>query len=758
MGDVKRFSAPAAPARSRGVLPAQLLVPEFGRGLVGRPLLVERLVGSGAAVVVVAAPAGYGKTTLLAEWAGRDERCFAWLTASESQSDPVRLVGDVARALDSVDGLAAGEWELLAGGDLEGELLPGLAAVMLGRRRPFVLVVDDAHHLGGEGAGRVLSVLVDHVPDGSQLVLSSRVEPALGLGRLQAHRRLVRVGVAELTLGVEEGVELLEGAGVRVRRSTAAALVARTEGWPAALYLAAVAARSQGSAEQAAQRFGGGDRVVAGYLGEILGGLDGEAVEFLVQTCILERFSAGLCDAVRGRRDSAAVLEGLRGGGLLVVPLDRTGDWYRCHRLFRDLLRAQLRQRFSEEEPVLHRRASRWWEAHGDLDAAVRHAYAAGDVDRFAGLVWSAAPTYLTSSRVPELAAWMDLPSRQQIAASAPLTLTAAWLHLTNKTNLDQLSATLPPQAGSALPDGMPVEAAVALLRASKPAAGVDRMIGDAGVACRLLPEDSPWQAIALCALGTALRHGRDYATGRVVIEDCYTRALAAAPTVGVLCLTQLAWLAVGANDWHEAESDVRRARALLERAGMTSTWVACGVFATSALLSARFGDAGTAADHVRHALRSGQADEGLAPVLAVEARIVLARAMLLMGEVTAARGQVRAAASLAGQLPGLETLRRRIAEAKSAIEVAAMAESASAPLTPAEARVLTYLPTHLSFQAIGRDLTVSANTVKTHAVALYRKLGVSSRADAVSTAREQGLLPVRSDGPNTDADGRVDP
>ena len=594
----------AAKGGSAGVLPAQLLVPEFGRGLVGRPLLVERLVGSGAAVVVVAAPAGYGKTTLLAEWAGRDERCFAWLTASESQSDPVRLVGDVARALDSVDGLAAGEWELLAGGDLEGELLPGLAAVMLGRRRPFVLVVDDAHHLGGEGAGRVLSVLVDHVPDGSQLVLSSRVEPALGLGRLQAHRRLVRVGVAELTLGVEEGVELLEGAGVRVRRSTAAALVARTEGWPAALYLAAVAARSQGSAEQAAQRFGGGDRVVAGYLGEILGGLDGEAVEFLVQTCILERFSAGLCDAVRGRRDSAAVLEGLRGGGLLVVPLDRTGDWYRCHRLFRDLLRAQLRQRFSEEEPVLHRRASRWWEAHGDLDAAVRHAYAAGDVDRFAGLVWSAAPTYLTSSRVPELAAWMDLPSRQQIAASAPLTLTAAWLHLTNKTNLDQLSDQLE-QVEEESAEGATIDANINLLRATRGEEGIGSMVARAAVAYERADPRSPWKGVACLLTGTGLRLQGRWQDARKALDEGFYRAESEMPEVAALSATELAWLASDQDDWDGAEAYASRSRTVLDEHEIPG---GCGTFATysmSAWMSARFGDIDAAHLYADRAIQS---------------------------------------------------------------------------------------------------------------------------------------------------------
>jgi LuxR family maltose regulon positive regulatory protein len=343
------------------------------------------------------------------------------------------------------------------------------------------------------------------------------------------------------------------------------------------------------------------------------------------------------------------------------------------------------------------------------------------------------------------------LPSPQQIASSAPLSLAAAWLNLTHRTNLDQLRATLPVPPGSVLPDGTPVDAAVALLRASKPAGGVKDMIGDARVATRLLPDNSHWQAVALCTLGAALRHDGDAPTGRIVIEEAYGRGVEEAPAVGALCLTQLAWLSIGANDWHEAESDVRRARALLQQAGMASTWAAFGVFATSALLAARFGDTSTAADHVRRALTCGDADEGLAPVLAVEARILLARTLLLMGEFGASRRQIRVAASLAQQLPGLGTLTRRIAEAKSAIEVAAMTASASAPLTPAEARILTYLPTHLSFQAIGRDLTVSANTVKTHAVALYRKLGVSCRADAVRRAQEQGLLPARSDGRGAD-------
>ncbi len=475
------------------LLPVRLVVPEVARGVVRRPILVEQLMDAGASVVpgapagaaapvvMVCAPAGYGKTTLLAEWAESDPRPFGWLTISAGDNDPVQFITDVARALDTLDILSASDVDLLNPPSSEPvtALLPRLARTLLTPSHPFVLVLDDTHELHSPDALAVLSALTDHIPSQSQLAIATRHEPPLALGRLQAHRRLVRIGVDELTLSTNEGIQLLEGTGLHLRPPTATALIERSEGWAAGLYLAALALQSQDNPEQAARRFTGSDRTVATYLLELLDQIDDETRGFLLATSILDHFSPALCDAVRQRPDSAAILDHLNRANLFLVPLDRTGDWYRYHHLFADLFRTQLHQHHPDQEPTLHSRASLWWEHHDNLDAAVRHAYAAHDLDRFGNLVWSATPTYLSSSHQPQLAAWLNLPTHHEITTNTPLALASAWLTLTTETNNPDPPTTPHITGHPDLPDGTSLDAALALIKATSPRDTLARMVAD---------------------------------------------------------------------------------------------------------------------------------------------------------------------------------------------------------------------------------------------------------------------------------------
>jgi LuxR family maltose regulon positive regulatory protein len=267
-------------------------------------------------------------------------------------------------------------------------------------------------------------------------------------------------------------------------------------------------------------------------------------------------------------------------------------------------------------------------------------------------------------------------------------------------------------------------------------------MVADARAAQRLLPADGEWQALALCTLGTALRLRGEFVDAKVVLDEALERAAERAPGVAALCLTQLSWLAVVASDWHHAESEIRRGRLIIERSGLTRTPAALGIWVTSALLSARFGDKDIGSQYAERA-QACAPSQGLAPVVSVESRILLAKTFILLKDLPATRRELRSATLMAAAFPRLDVLTRRLGETRLAVDSAAVAESASIPLTLAEMRVLRYLPTHLSFQAIGRELTLSANTIKTHAVSVYRKLDVCSRADAVRRAQEQGLLPV---------------
>jgi len=725
-----------------GLLPVRLVVPEVARGVVRRPLLVDRLVDGDARVVLVCAPAGYGKTSLLAEWAEHDQRRFGWLTISAGANDAGHLITDLARVLDTLDLLPPADLDLLSSGPRTEPLttvLPRLAGTVLAQTQPFVLVLDDVHELHNPDALAVVAVLADHIPPHSQLAIATRHEPPLALGRLQAHRRLIRIGPDELTLNASEGTQLLEATGLHLRPPTATALVERCEGWPAGLYLAALSLQSQDNPEQAARRFTGSDRTVAAYLLELLDHIDEHTTEFLLTTSILDRFSPALCDAVRHRHDSAAILDQLGRANLFVVPLDRTGDWYRYHHLFADLFRTQLRQRRPDHEPTLHSRASTWWEHHDNLDAAVRHAYAAHDLDRFGHLVWSATPTYLTSSHQPQLAAWLTLPTHHEITTHTPLALASAWLTLTTETNNPDPPTT--PHITSRPDSGIREEQANAsLLRAARARHGVGSMLADAALAYDAADPRSEWNGMACLVAGTGLRLRGMTKAAREALQEGYSRCLVEMPSVAARCSTELSWLSINEGDWEMADVHAGRARRILDDHNLRGT-AAFSTLSVSAWVCARFGDTDSARRYAQQAAQSTP-EVTAPPPLAAESRVALAHAFLLLGDVRGSRRLVNEAGAIAAHVPDFDAITQMINEVRAAVDAALASSSAVIPLTPAELRVLRYLPTHLSFQAIGRELILSPNTVKTQAIAIYRKLGASSRSQAVEKAVQQGLLP----------------
>ena len=390
---------------------AKLRVAEVRPGLVARAALVDQL-RSGPPVALISGPAGSGKTTLLAQWAAADERPFAWLTVTESDNDLAVLIAYLTRALDSVSPLAP---EALSGLTVRGAdgttvLLPRLGRALFDRTEPIVLVLDDVHLLTAPKCQSALGVLVSHLPPGSQLGLASRGELAVPRARLRVQRDLVEIGPAQLALAPDEGAELVRLAGLDLDDDSAASLVERTEGWAAGLYLAALALRDNPAATEAASGFSGDDKVVADYLRhELLAMFPESLVQFLSRTSVLDELSGPLCDAVLDSSGSQATLEELERSNLFVIPLDRTADQFRYHHLFGDLLRAELRHREPELQPVLHARASTWYEQHGDIDATVRHARLGGDIDRAAGLIWRVAPVYLGSGRDLTITRWLDV-------------------------------------------------------------------------------------------------------------------------------------------------------------------------------------------------------------------------------------------------------------------------------------------------------------------------------------------------------------
>ena len=387
------------------LLASKLRRPVVRPGTVGRLSLTERLArGDARPIVSVVAPPGYGKTTLLSQWAERNGQAFAWVSIDEGDNDPKVLLSYVAEALDAVEPIDRRVFDALASpvSSVPGSVVPRLGSAFWSMTSPVALVLDDVHALHNSECRAALSVLADHVPVGSRLALAGRAEPPLRIARLRAEGRILEIGPADLSLTSDEASSLLRNVDLTLGEDEVAELHRRTEGWPAGLYLAALYLREGGTLASAAVSFGGDDRLVSQYMeSEFLLRLSRRQRVFLTRTAVLERMSGPLCEAVLELDGSAATLADLARSNMLLVPLDRRGQWYRYHHLFRDMLLADLERQEPGLIAVLRRRAASWCLRNDLPEEALEYSMAAGDADAAAGLMEKLAvrPTGKAGSR-----------------------------------------------------------------------------------------------------------------------------------------------------------------------------------------------------------------------------------------------------------------------------------------------------------------------------------------------------------------------
>ena len=403
------------------LLETKLYVPRSRRGLVPRPRLSERLDrGTASTVTLVSAPAGFGKTTLLTEWlaagpaAPADERLVAWLSLDRGDNDPASFWAYVIAALRTVAS-GVGESALAL---LQAPQPPPIETVLtvllndLGATAGhIVLVLDDYHIIDSSDVQDGMAFLLDHLPPRLHVVIASRADPALPLARLRGRGELVEIRAAELRFTPDEAAAYLnEMMGLQLTARDVAALEGRTEGWIAALQLAALSMQGRDDVAGFIAGFAGDDRYVVDYLGEEVLQRQSERVQaFLLQTSILGRLNGPLCDAVTGQSGSKAMLEALDRGNLFLVPLDDRRRWYRYHQLFADVLHARLLDEQPGQVPDLHRRASAWYQQNGEPSEAISHALAARDFDRAADLVELAIPAMRRSRQEATVRGWLEL-------------------------------------------------------------------------------------------------------------------------------------------------------------------------------------------------------------------------------------------------------------------------------------------------------------------------------------------------------------
>lgn len=714
----------------------------MARDHVIKPLLD----GHDRRVVVVAAPAGYGKTTAVAQWAALDDRPFAWLSLGPTDDDPVHLVRHVGAALDAIEALPPDvAWFLAAQGQPVDDLLGAIQAE-LGRRGPLVLVLDDVHLVADRVLRPVASRLIEALSVDSQLVLISRRDDPVPLARLRMEDDLVEVGPALLAMDEPEARALFDRAGVDVDGDQVASLVARTEGWPGGLHLAALASAPSAGGIAA---FGGRTRAVADYLVEqVLEQLPPEATQFLERSSVLETFTAADLDDLLETDDAARRLEEIeRTGNLFLVPLDDERRWYRYHHLFAELLRARLEQHDPVRARALHGRASLQHERRGDTDGAVRHAIAAGDDERAGALmVGSAAPLTLTG-RSAVLERWLDLLGRDRCERLPAALVCRAWLGLA-LSDPDMVhaacTAALGADTGAPLAPGSDsVEVAVSVLRAIVASDGLVGVVRHTDVARAAgPPATNRWWALATALQGTARAMTGDLVAARA----CFLEALphlGQAPAIEAGLLAHLALLDFDEGERASAQLRSDQSLRLVEQHNLGAMAVTVPAFAIGALVQA---DAGNAADARAHMATATRLLDGLSESVArskLFCHLVLARAAMVLDDRSAAGFHVARATHAQVLEPHATALNERLAALRDQLSSGQdLRPLGGETLTTAELRVLRLLPTHLSLQEIADELFVSRNTAKTHSVAIYRKLGVSGRSEAVEAARQSGLLP----------------
>ena len=744
-------------AAARAVLPAtKLHVPAIGAQLVHRTALLDALsAGRCRKLTLLSAPAGWGKTTVLAQWAlgaGEDQR-FGWLSLDPSDNDPVWFWMYVVAALQKISpGVGIRAVELLAmGADPVQVVLPTLLNDLDTIASPMVLILDDYHLVVSRAVHEQMAFFISRLPANLHLVLATRSDPMLPLARLRASGDLAEMRTDDLRFGAIEADHLLNDVlGLDLAHADIQLLHRRTEGWAAGLYLAALSLAGRTDTAAFIRTFAGDNRHIVDYLmAEVLDGQPPHMRSFLLRTSVLARLSGALCDAVLQTSGSASVLEKIERENLFVVPLDVSRHWYRYHQLFGELLRTELRRSEPDLVADLHRRAATWFETEGLIDEAVRHLVAAGDIARSADLIAADWVNEFNGGGLSTVAGWLDLLPEETVIRDPRLSAVRAWIAL-NVGQFDDAHMWIEAvEAGSAadtVDHGSLGAQLVALREVHAFKTGDVAAALEAARRAITLDFDDALQArsAAYSVYGSAL-----YFSGSIdEAQATFRRAVQLAEKIGdrrrrIYALGYLALIAAESGQLADAEHQIRRATGVSRDLADGEHFVNAMVpLAAATVLDVR-GDRAAAAEAADMAVALARKGAGILEV----AKALLARAKILedLGDhETATANRNEASALLRGCADAAiaQTLLTAARRSKGGAVTARNAACAlGEELTPKELEVLGLLATRLSRNEIGQRLYVSLNTVKTHQRAVYRKLRVEHRSAAVSRARELGLL-----------------
>jgi LuxR family transcriptional regulator, maltose regulon positive regulatory protein len=728
------------------LLDAKLSIPRPRVGIVSRGTLIERARASGCGVVAVTAPAGYGKSTLMAEWARSEGRPVVWISLDHLDDDPATFLTLLASAFARV---SPGNADLVAdiGGPgiaVLGRAAPRLAAAFRTSRTPFVLMLDDLHELRSPACHDVLSVVVSGLPPTSQLVAASRHEQP-HIPRLRASGAALEVTASDLALDSRGAEMVFAAVNVHITPELAAEVTERTEGWPVGLYLAALIAQdSEGDALAVA----GDDRYIADYLHrESLAKLPPDTQRFLRQTSVLDQFCAPLCQALVGSSDTYDQLRALEASNAFLIPLDRRRGWYRYHALFREFLLAELRRVEHEIIPKLHLCAADWYESNGSPVKAVDHLLSTTERDRCIQLVTSLIlPTY-QAGQLSTVQRWLSALGDSAVVEYPPLAVMAGWVATVSGQADDalRLGAILDAASFDQIgPDGAAsFESARALLRSWMCPSGPERALEDANLALAQEPAQSVWRDSALCSQAYAYLLLGEEATAMALLSETSTLAASLGNVDNVTtCEAELARVRMDHGEWAAAAEHVEVALALIDQYGMHDYEASLLTFACAARLAVHRGDLANAHQQLNLAMRARPSSTVAVPFVAVRLRLELAKVYWGIGDRNTARQLDSEIDDILRVRPALGVLVEEVTEFRQMMASAPRSKfEGGAPLTPAELRLLPYLQTHLTLGEIAERVFVSRNTVGSQVNSIYRKFGVSSRNEAVRSATTAGLV-----------------
>jgi LuxR family transcriptional regulator, maltose regulon positive regulatory protein len=744
----RRSGADAAPPLAE----AKLAAPRSRTAIVQRPRILAVLdAADDAALTLVAAPTGYGKTTAVRAWCASRDASLAWVTLDVGDNDPARFWAYVASAVDRVrQGLGRRALQRLsvAEGSMEtvvDELMNGIAAL----GDTLVVVLDDLHTVTDGECVSSLDYAVEHLPANARLIVLTRTDPALRLPQLRARGSLAELRANELAFTAAETRELLvEHAGIPLDAEEVETLRRRTEGWPAALFLAALWLRDVEDPQRAVREFGGNHRFVADYLSsEVIGSLDDDARSFLLRACVLGRFTAELCDGVLGRSDSAAILAELERSNLFVLRLEREG-WYRIHSLFAEFAVHELASLEPGAAEEIHQLAAKWLRSRARPVEAIEHASAAGDHELVAQILVEHQVAAYRTGRARTLLRWMRTLPDEQFIEHPELAVGAATVAATiGQTTLEQRRfLQLARRARVEHPERLTpyVGAMEEMVSALTVDGGVTRALVHGRRAVELARAGA--DDVLVAALGSYARAA--YFAGE--LDQAWTAALRAVehpdaehrPPGHCLARSTLALVAIERGQIAAARVQAERAKSIVGRIGISRTWLGANASAALGSVLAHEGahaEAERELAYAEHFFRDEVATVHHAWLLVLLAGVRCRRGRLDEAEATLRSAQ-QALAGLAdsGRVPSIAAeVERELAVARRRASGGEMLDAPS----DAELAVLRLLATDLSAREIGEELFLSPNTIRSHTRALYRKLGVNSRAEAVARAGTLGLL-----------------